>query len=442
MPGTGQAEWRGLLKFKQPPHVINPQAGLAGELEQPAVGGLDQRRRRGEGAQRRPPAPRELPARARRETRPGTRASTPSRRSTARAARSPSSARCTTAQLRKADTGASGRRSRCSTRSSPGTATTTASTRTNTVDPGLAAWNALKAALVKRELPAAARSWLGAPGASHQHDAGGAAGAALLEAGPGDLRKAAGEAAAALTKRFGNADPASWRDPRPMYDVGITGIADQAAAEVLRPRHLAAGGRARPVGRAGARRAPSPGRAGVDAPAAGEGGELGGERPAVRLRLALVVGRGALERHRAGVVADRADLGDLVGATARPRPAARRARRACPRPAARPGPPPGSASARRSATAAWARFHWQASCSSVSPWRSAIGRMRLDPLAPALDPARGPEARGGRRFGNSWPGQHVVVEQPAVVDDARDQLARRGARRRRARARPATARAG
>ena len=38
-PGTGQAEWRGLLKFRADPARDQPQAGLAGELEQlPSVG--------------------------------------------------------------------------------------------------------------------------------------------------------------------------------------------------------------------------------------------------------------------------------------------------------------------------------------------------------------------------------------------------------------------
>ena len=49
LPGTGEAEWRGLL-VRQHPRVDRPAAGLARELEQPAVGRLDQRRRRRAGA--------------------------------------------------------------------------------------------------------------------------------------------------------------------------------------------------------------------------------------------------------------------------------------------------------------------------------------------------------------------------------------------------------
>ena len=73
-------------------------------------------------------------------------------------------------------------------------------------------------------------------------------------------------------------------------------------------------------------------------------------------------------------------------------------------------------------TGPWARFQWQASCSSVSPWRSAIGRIALELRAPGLDPARRAGSRGGRSAGTRGPGEHVVVEQPAVVDDAGDQL--------------------
>ena len=55
---------------------------------------------------------------------------------------------------------------------------------------------------------------------------------------------------------------------------------------------------------------------GVDAPAAADLGELVAERPAVGPLLALVLGAGALQRHAAGVVADRADRGDVLVAEA------------------------------------------------------------------------------------------------------------------------------
>ena len=93
----------------------------------------------------------------------------------------------------------------------------------------------------------------------------------------------------------------------------------------------------------------------VDRLALSELGEIVAHRPAVRALLALVVGVGALERHRAGVVADRTDLGNIAGAKSlfgqrrelgalvldRPRPGARSWIRV------------GTVQA----TAGWARFH-------------------------------------------------------------------------------------
>jgi hypothetical protein len=39
------------------------------------------------------------------------------------------------------------------------------------------------------------------------------------------LREAGEEAATALAARFGSSDPSGWRQPRPMYDVTVTGLA-------------------------------------------------------------------------------------------------------------------------------------------------------------------------------------------------------------------------
>jgi len=89
-----------------------------------------------------------------------------------------------------------------------------------TVDPGVAAWEAFTAAAVN-SLPRAARDWLGGPGRSHQFDFGAAAATAILRGA--NLRDLAGEAATALQARFGSADPATWREPRKMYEVTATG---------------------------------------------------------------------------------------------------------------------------------------------------------------------------------------------------------------------------
>jgi penicillin amidase len=224
MPGTGQAEWRGLLRFSQVPHVINPkQRWLANWNNLPSAGwtnGDAVAKERVVGRMHRANYLARLVARAARH------ASFDAVKAVDRSAGTIAQQRPLYApQLRAARKGATG---------AAGTVLDTilawdgSYDRTDaagTVDPGLAAWNGLKDALVRRELPAAARTWLGAPGSSHQQDAGGAAGVALLEAGAGDVRAAAAKAAGALAKRFGSTDPAAWRGPRPMYRVGITGIA-------------------------------------------------------------------------------------------------------------------------------------------------------------------------------------------------------------------------
>jgi hypothetical protein len=99
---------------------------------------------------------------------------------------------------------------------------------TNTVDPGVAAWEALQEAAVRR-LPRAARDWLGQPSVNHQFDFGGADATAFLTLSNRQLRSAAAEAANALAARFGSTDPASWRESRRMYDVEPLGLAPAPA---------------------------------------------------------------------------------------------------------------------------------------------------------------------------------------------------------------------
>jgi hypothetical protein len=95
-----------------------------------------------------------------------------------------------------------------------------------TVDPGVAAFEALKDA-AENTLPTAARTWLGQRGGSHPFDIGAAEAAALHGMGHSGLIAAAGRAASALRARFGSADPAAWREPRKLYDVQVQGVADK-----------------------------------------------------------------------------------------------------------------------------------------------------------------------------------------------------------------------
>jgi hypothetical protein len=93
-----------------------------------------------------------------------------------------------------------------------------------TVDPGVAAWEALKDAAVGR-LPRPARGWLGGPSRSHRFDFGGADGVAFKRLSAAGIRAAAATAAGKLASRFGSSDPAKWREPRRMYKVSATGLA-------------------------------------------------------------------------------------------------------------------------------------------------------------------------------------------------------------------------
>jgi acyl-homoserine lactone acylase PvdQ len=224
-PGTGQAEWRGMLKHRQLPHVINPKQGwLANWNNMPSVGwtnGDTEATERNNGRLHRAAYLFRLVARA---------AAAPS----LDAVKAVDRGAGTVAQQRPLLDG----RLRVAADGATGAGKTVLDTivawdgnydRTaadGTVDPGVAAWVAIEDALAERKLPRAAieRLHLNAS-RSHQFDAPNAVGVALLGASAGDLRAAAEAAAAALTDRYGSADPAAWREQRRQYDVSITGLA-------------------------------------------------------------------------------------------------------------------------------------------------------------------------------------------------------------------------
>ena len=226
-PGTGGAEWRGILKVSQRPHVINPKQGwLANWNNAPSVGWTI-----GDA----PDIERTIGNLHRGAYLFGL---------VRQAARAPSFAAVkgvdrfagTNAQqralldgrLRAAAAGATG----------PGKAlldtvlawdgSYDTADAAGTVDPGVAAWEGLKDAAVAT-LPRAARSWLGSASRNHQFDFGGADGVAFKQLTTAGIRTAAGKAAAVLTTRFVSADPASWRAPRRMDAVSATGLATPPA---------------------------------------------------------------------------------------------------------------------------------------------------------------------------------------------------------------------
>jgi penicillin amidase len=226
-PGTGSAEWRGLLKVSQRPHVINPKQGwLANWNNTPSVGWTvgdapDQERTIGRlhraaylyGLVRQAAKAPSYAAVKAVDRSSGTHAQQRS---------------LLQSRLGAAAGGASG----------PGKALLDAVLAwdgsydtvdgAGTVDPGVASWEELKDA-VKATLPGAAQTWLGDNSRSHQFDFGAADGVAWRRISTAGIRKAAGNAASALTTRFGSADPASWREPRRMYEVSATGLAQPPA---------------------------------------------------------------------------------------------------------------------------------------------------------------------------------------------------------------------
>jgi penicillin G amidase len=226
-PGTGQAEWRGILKVSQRPHVINPKQGwLANWNNAPSVGwtigdGPDQDRNTGRlhraaylfGLVRQAATAPSYAAVKAVDRAAGTHAQQRS---------------LLTAKLRAADSGATGQAKALLDTVLAWDGDYDSTDSAGTVNPGVAAWEALKAAAVQT-LPRASRDWLGGPGHSHQYDFGGGDAVAFLRLNSAGIRGAAASAAGGLTARFHSPDPAKWRDPRKMYDVSATGLATPPA---------------------------------------------------------------------------------------------------------------------------------------------------------------------------------------------------------------------
>jgi penicillin amidase len=222
LPGTGEAEWRGLLRVKARPKVIDPPSGHLGNWNNmPSAGwtnGDAPAQETNEGDLHRGAF---LQQALRESTDP-----------TITGLKAIERRIGTTAQQRPLLDG----RLKAAQAAATGPARTVLDTivawdgdydRTDangTIDPGAAAFEALKEA-VEDTLPPAAVTLLGQRGGSHPYDMGAAEAAGFHSLSTAGLVRAAGEAQQALAARFGNADPASWRDPRKLYEVQVQGIA-------------------------------------------------------------------------------------------------------------------------------------------------------------------------------------------------------------------------
>jgi acyl-homoserine lactone acylase PvdQ len=224
-PGTGNAEWRGFLSRKQLPHVINPKRGwLANWNNMPSVawtnGDTEASERNSGGLHRAVFLSRLVAGAAKTPTLAAVKGV--DRQSGTIAEQRP----LLDGKLKAAASGATGGAKAVLDTLVAWDGNYDRTAADGTVDPGVAAWQALAAAIAARKLPPAAIARLGDSGSnSHQFDLGDGAALAFKAASAGDVRGAAESAAAALTDKYGSADPAAWREQRRRYDVSITGLA-------------------------------------------------------------------------------------------------------------------------------------------------------------------------------------------------------------------------
>jgi penicillin amidase len=227
LPGTGEAEWGGLVAREKLPHVINPKQGwLANWNNLPSQGWTSGD---GESSERvtgqfhrvgwlmrlvramhglKNPTFADAQATVKRE------GSTAQQRPLA------------SARLRRATTGASGDAGKVLNVLMAWDGNYTAVDAAGTVNPGVASWEAFKTAaadLAVAPFAKGAKRFEDKPGSSHIYDITDKEAYALRTLPVSGYRQAAATAAAALTKRFGTPDAAKWRDPRAMYKVSAQG---------------------------------------------------------------------------------------------------------------------------------------------------------------------------------------------------------------------------
>ncbi|WP_354700716.1 Penicillin G acylase [Paraconexibacter sp. AEG42_29] len=225
LPGTGEAEWGGLVPRSKMPHVINPKQGwLANWNNIPSQGwtsGDGESSERVTGQFHRVGWLMRLVRDLRKA--PSFQAA---RSVVEREGRVAQQRPLASARLRRAQKGATGKAKSILDTVLTWDGDYHRQAADGTVDPGVAAWEAYKTALAAR---AVARLGKGAsrfedrPGGSHAFDITAKESYALRTLTPAGYRAAAVTAFDALAKRFGSEDPARWREPRLLYDVGAQG---------------------------------------------------------------------------------------------------------------------------------------------------------------------------------------------------------------------------
>jgi len=228
-PGTGEAEWRGLLPRARDPHVINPRGRnwVANWNNVPSAdwtSGDAPARERLNGPFHRIAELQALVEGA---------AQDPTFDSVGAGVVHPNAVTATqfpTAlpRLRAAAQGAAGGATTVLTTLLAWDGNYDRTAPDGTVDPGVATWEAFKAAAQRVAVGATTpgkRALVGRPGDEGFVESTLGETYALRTLDAAGLRRAAAQAASALTARFGNADPSAWREPRSMVTATAQGLA-------------------------------------------------------------------------------------------------------------------------------------------------------------------------------------------------------------------------
>ena len=230
VPGDGRAEWRGLLPRSRDPHVIDPPGRnwLVNWNNVPAKGwtsGDAPARERLNGPYHRIAMMQAFVRQAAANPSSFERATIGVVADTRRIATQRPTAE---AALRRAAAGASGPAAAVLDTLLAWDGDFTRTAADGTVDPGVATWEAFKAAAQRVALgePTPATAGLvGTPGDEGFVESTLGETYALRTLGAGGFRRAAADAAATLTARFGSPDPATWRDQRAMVGPELQGLA-------------------------------------------------------------------------------------------------------------------------------------------------------------------------------------------------------------------------